>query len=159
VIRLLAGEARHQVQAKPVEGGAFDVTVDATTSRVRVEPVSPGVFLLVDGARRETFHAVRDGDRIHLSWRGQVHVLEEEREGARIVQRHHAGGLEAPMPGKVIKVSVEPGQQVRRGDEVLVIEAMKMENALKAPKDGTVKSVAAKVGDMVNPGVVLVEIE
>ncbi|HET8645384.1 MAG TPA: biotin/lipoyl-containing protein, partial [Vicinamibacteria bacterium] len=45
------------------------------------------------------------------------------------------------------------------GEELLVVEAMKMENALRAPRDGTVKSVAAKVGDMVSPGVVLVELE
>jgi acetyl/propionyl-CoA carboxylase alpha subunit len=157
-MRLLAGEARHDAVAKTVDGG-LEITVDGTVHKARVEAVSPGVFLLVEGARRETFHCVRDGDTIHLSWQGRVYVLQEEREGGRAAQRHHAGGLEAPMPGKVIKVSVEPGQKVSRGEEVLVIEAMKMENALKAPKDGVVVSVAAKVGDMVNPGVVLVEIE
>jgi 3-methylcrotonyl-CoA carboxylase alpha subunit len=63
------------------------------------------------------------------------------------------------MPGKVIKLNVEPGQIVVRGAEILVIEAMKMENALRAPRDGRVKAVAAKVGEMVSPGVVLVELE
>jgi biotin carboxyl carrier protein len=63
------------------------------------------------------------------------------------------------MPGRVIKVSVTAGQTVSRGDEVLVVEAMKMENALRAPRDGTVRSVAVSVGDMVSPGVVLVELE
>ena len=46
-----------------------------------------------------------------------------------------------------------------KGQELLVVEAMKMENALRAPRDGTVKSVSARPGDMVNPGVVLVELE
>jgi biotin carboxyl carrier protein len=63
------------------------------------------------------------------------------------------------MPGKVIKVNVEPGQLVARGAEILVIEAMKMENAIRAPRDGRVKSVAARVGETVSPGVVLVELE
>jgi biotin carboxyl carrier protein len=62
------------------------------------------------------------------------------------------------MPGKVTVVRAVPGQAVRKGDELLVIEAMKMENALRAPRDGVVKSVAAKPGDMVSPGVVLVEL-
>jgi biotin carboxyl carrier protein len=48
---------------------------------------------------------------------------------------------------------------VGKGDELLVVEAMKMENAVRAPRDGRVKSVTARVGDMVSPGVVLVELE
>jgi len=77
----------------------------------------------------------------------------------RAAARHASGALEAPMPGKVIAVRVSPGQQVARGDELVVVEAMKMENALRAPRAGTVKAVAARVGDMVAPGVALVELE
>jgi pyruvate carboxylase subunit B len=51
------------------------------------------------------------------------------------------------------------GQAVKKGDEVVVVEAMKMENALRAPRDGTIKSVTVQVGDMVGPGAVLVELE
>jgi 3-methylcrotonyl-CoA carboxylase alpha subunit len=63
------------------------------------------------------------------------------------------------MPGRVIAVKASPGQRVARGEELVVVESMKMENAIRAPREGTVKSVAAKVGDMVSPGVVLVEME
>ena len=63
------------------------------------------------------------------------------------------------MPGKVIAVKVEAGQAVTRGQELLVVEAMKMENAIRAPRDGVVKSISARVGDMVSPGMVLVELE
>ena len=63
------------------------------------------------------------------------------------------------MPGKVIAVKVAPGDTVGKGDELLVVEAMKMENAIRAPREGRVKSVSARVGDMVSPGVVLVELE
>jgi 3-methylcrotonyl-CoA carboxylase alpha subunit len=63
------------------------------------------------------------------------------------------------MPGKVIAVRAAPGMAVKKGDELLVVEAMKMENAVRAPRDGTVRSVAARVGDMVGPGAVLVELE
>jgi 3-methylcrotonyl-CoA carboxylase alpha subunit len=63
------------------------------------------------------------------------------------------------MPGRVIAVKVAPGDTVMKGDELLVVEAMKMENAVRAPREGRVKSVSAQVGDMVSPGVVLVELE
>ena len=61
------------------------------------------------------------------------------------------------MPGKVTAVKVAPGQTVVKGQELLVIEAMKMENALRAPRDGRVKDVNARLGEMVSPGLVLVE--
>ena len=85
--------------------------------------------------------------------------LKADGQSSRSAHRVVPGALEAPMPGRVIAVRVEPGQAVTKGQELLVVEAMKMENALRAPRDGTVKSVAARPGDMVSPGVVLVELE
>ena len=63
------------------------------------------------------------------------------------------------MPGRVTAVKVKPSQRVSRGEELLVVEAMKMENALRAPHDGVVRAVHAAVGDMVGPGRSLVDIE
>ena len=69
---------------------------------------------------------------------------------------HDAGGLTAPMPGKVIAVMVEPGAVVRRGQPLLVMEAMKMEHTIAAPADGTVDTVLYRVGDQVPEGAALV---
>ena len=135
----------------------FDV--DVRTGEGEVESLGPGVFVFRQGDRRETFHCVRDGDTVHLFWRGRAYRLEEETERSRASHRYVGGGLEAPMPGKVIAVKVAPGDTVMKGDELLVVEAMKMENAVRAPREGRVKSVSARVGDMVSPGVVLVELE
>jgi acetyl/propionyl-CoA carboxylase alpha subunit len=126
---------------------------------VSVELVAPGIFVWRDGDHVETFHCVRDGGVIHLFWRGTAYRLEEDGESSRSPHRAVSGALEAPMPGRVIAVRIEPGQAVTKGQELIVVEAMKMENALRAPRDGTVKSVAARPGDMVSPGVVLVELE
>ena len=156
--RLACGGALHELA---VRGGpqGIEVSVDGRGFRLDVRALAPGTFLLRDGERSEIFHCVRDAGRVHLFFRGVAYVLSEEREGGRAAQRHAGGGLEAPMPGKVFKLNVEPGQSVVRGAEILVIEAMKMENALRAPRDGRVKSVAARVGEMVSPGLVLVELE
>jgi 3-methylcrotonyl-CoA carboxylase alpha subunit len=159
VIRLRCREQQHEAVVRESSQG-LEVVVDGLVSRPDVEEIAPGSFVLREGTRVEGFHVARDGDAIHLFWRGAVYRLDEEREGQRgPAARHAEGGLEAPMPGKVIKVAVAPGDRVEKGAEVLVVEAMKMENALRAPKAGVVRSVAVKVGDMVAPGRVLVEIE
>jgi len=157
-MRLVCGEETIEVEVREGEEAAR-VTVAGRVLDVQVEPVGPGTFLFRQGDHRETFHCVRDGDAVHLFWRGRVYRLEEETERSRASHRHAGGGLEAPMPGKVIAVKVAPGDTVVKGDELLVVEAMKMENAIRAPRDGRVKSVSARVGDMVSPGVVLVELE
>ena len=63
--------------------------------------------------------------------------------------------VEAPMPGKILNIKVSAGQAVKFGETVIVMEAMKMENEIVAPQDGTVASVNVAVGDMVEPGAVL----
>lgn len=158
MIRLVCGGQSIQAVVKESRDGV-EVTVDGRTFAFDVEPVAPGVFVLRSGAGVRTFHCVREGDEIHLFWNGVAYRLTEEGEGRRASQRHHSGGLEAPMPGKVIKVSVAVGESVTRGQEILVVEAMKMENALRAPADGVVRAVHVAVGDAVAPGRVLVELE
>jgi biotin carboxyl carrier protein len=137
----------------------FEVTLDEQTFRFALEPEAPGVFIFREGRRAERFHLAREGATVHLFWRGAAWSLSVEREGARPARRQPAGALEAPMPGRVSAVKAAPGQRVTRGEELLVVEAMKMENALRAPRDGVVRAVHVSVGEMVAPGRALVEIE
>ncbi len=67
--------------------------------------------------------------------------------------------LKAPMPGMVLSIHVKTGQDVKKGDPLLVLEAMKMENVLKAVADGTIKSIQAETGKAVEKNQVLVEFE
>ena len=126
---------------------------------VSLEPVAAGVFLARHGGRARLFHVARDGTRVHLFWDGVAYTLEEEREGARRAARPDTGALEAPMPGRVSAVKTVAGARVAKGDELVVVEAMKMENALRAPRDGTVRVVHVVVGEMVAPGRPLLELE
>ena len=157
--RLRCGERVFEPRVRPTEAGV-EVTLGDRVLLLQLEPAGDGVFLVREpsgSARR--LHLARDGQHLHLFWEGVAYTLTEEGEGARSAPRQEGAALEAPMPGRVAAVKVAPGQQVSRGDELLVIEAMKMENALRSPRDGRVRAVHAAVGEMVGPGRVLVELE
>jgi biotin carboxyl carrier protein len=67
--------------------------------------------------------------------------------------------IKAPMPGMVLKVLVQPGQAIHKGDGLLILEAMKMENVLKAGHDATVKAIKVSERTAVEKGAVLIELE
>ena len=128
--------------------GDHTVTIDGKEVIVNGTEVQipPRAYTVVDGDTRWVF---LDGD---------VYEFEVVREGRKRGASHH-GSLTAPMPATVVRINAEVGSAVKRGDTVLVLEAMKMELPVKAPGDGTVTAVKCAVGDLVQPGVALVEIE
>ena len=67
--------------------------------------------------------------------------------------------IKAPMPGLVVSIQVEPGQEVKAGDSVLILEAMKMENVLKSPIDGVIKSIKTEKSKTVDKNAILIEFE
>ena len=156
--RYRCGDHTLDVLVRESKGG-LQVSVNGTAYILDVQEVAAGTYRLREGDRHQTFHCVTDGGDVLFFWNGVAYRLEKDDEARPTAQRHVSGGLETPMPGKVIKVSVSPGQRVTKGQEILVVEAMKMENAIRAPRDGTVRSVTARVGEMVAPGVVLAELE
>ena len=85
-------------------------------------------------------------------------VTVEEGTGSTAAPAGAQGAVKvnAPMPGKILKVNVNAGTAVKKGDVLLVLEAMKMENEICAPQDGTVATVECAAGDSVESGKVLV---
>lgn len=79
--------------------------------------------------------------------------------GLDISKNHKAEPIKAPMPGLILKILVEPGQQLKKGDPVLILEAMKMENVFKAPADAVVKAIRTEERKAVEKGEILVELE
>lgn len=71
----------------------------------------------------------------------------------------HGGGLTSPMPGKIFKIVKEVGSAVKKGETILILEAMKMEHSIRSDKDGVVKKISYQVGDLVQGGVTLAEVD
>jgi 3-methylcrotonyl-CoA carboxylase alpha subunit len=110
------------------------------------------------GDRRLTLSVYRRGDRIAIfAPEGSAHLTEVDRL-AHAGDGAAEGRLTAPMPGKVIALLVQAGQAVSAGQAVAVMEAMKMEHTLHAPRDGTVEELLYAVGDQVVEGAELIKL-
>ncbi len=151
----------------PVEVRGDTVQVDGSPVRAALVaiPQTPLRQLVLNG-RARTFAMVRgpDGWTVQASGRGwTVEVLDERTQALQELTGrgtgHSAGGLiRAPMPGLVVRVEVEVGQQLEAGAGVVVLEAMKMENEITTPGPGTVQAVHVEPGAAVEKGAPLVEV-
>lgn len=141
---------------------ANGATVEAAASVVEVEP---GRFsILVNGRSYETNVFTGAGGALSVDLGGQRSVIEvrDPRSWARDCRAgigHGRQTVSAPMPGKVIRVLVVEGDRVEAGAGLIVVEAMKMQNELRAAKAGAVVRISAKEGDTVAAGEPLVVIE
>ena len=118
---------------------------------------TPGELIARDGDRIERLHAVSAGGTTWVFHDGVVYEIMEQAPGRRRAGAHES--LTAPMPATVIQVNVSEGAEVRRGDILVLLEAMKMELPVRAPADGTVVAVQCQAGELVQPGAPLIEIE
>jgi len=126
---------------------------------LRVLCSGPNPLVLVDG--RVVSFARGAEHRLSLSGRPtQARVQSAARAGSHAPERLAGGGrVEAPMPGRVVSVRAKAGDAVTAGAALVVVEAMKMQNELLAPRSGTVTRVLVAEGAAVERGALLVEIE
>jgi biotin carboxyl carrier protein len=161
---------RHALEVRR-EGGRVFAAVGGREYEVEARELGGGGYLLLHGGRvyecrveRAAGETVDEGAaEVHVRGRAYgVRVVDPRRlRGARGAAGHDGGRAEikAPMPGKLVRVLVERGQQVEAGDPLVVVEAMKMQNEMKSPRAGTVAELRAEVGATVNAGEVLVVVE
>ena len=110
---------------------------------------------LLEKGENKTVKVRVNGRIITVRLKDKIDVLLKEL-GMDSMNALKVNDLKAPMPGLVVDIKVAEGQQVKKGDTIIVLEAMKMENALKAPADATVKKIAAVKGTAVEKNQVLV---
>jgi biotin carboxyl carrier protein len=144
-------------------GGRYRVIVDGAPLEVTAERLADGRLSLTTEQGITIVELTAAGARRFVRLGTLDFVLEHEASGAGRRRgdgpRVHGGGLESPMPGVVTRVMVAAGDAVEKGQPLLALEAMKMEHLIRAPRDGRIRSVAAAVGQMVNGGLPLIEMD
>ncbi|HKP68044.1 MAG TPA: biotin/lipoyl-containing protein [Pyrinomonadaceae bacterium] len=154
------GDQKHEVEIKR-EGGKLFAQVDDRPYELDVSEPEPGIYLFkYDGRVFEA--SVSDG---HVRIGGNefdIRLVDPKRLRGGGTDHDHADGIaeiKTAMPGKVVRVLVEAGTEVEKGDGVVVVEAMKMQNELKSPKAGIVKEIRTQEGATVGAGDILATIE
>ena len=154
--------ARRSIEFTPPRNGASRVTftVDGRVVEADAIPISPGAYSILLGGRSLEITAEETSNGLRIRANGgefQVEIFDP-----RSWRRGRSAGIElegrqqliAPIPGKIVRVLVAAGQEVKAGQGLLVIEAMKMQNEIRSPKSGTVEKLARE-GQTVNAGEVL----
>ena len=147
------------------QGAGWTVRAGGEAGGLEIRRISEHELVLLDGDRVHRAQIARDGDRLFVRIDGREVLLSEpgERDGRGAGGESGASGagrrIIAPMPGKVIKVCVAAGDAVRKNQTLVIVEAMKMENEIKAASDGVVVKVDVAAGELVDAEKVLVELE
>ncbi len=166
-VALLDGGRREEtVEVKSLEPGIYQVTLRGRTHRVDAFQHDSGTLSLLVDTRSHSATIDRRGTRLEVRLRDSAFSLEilDER---RLRMRRAAGRftvegrrtLSSRLPGRVVRIAKNPGEPVREGEGVLVVEAMGMENEVPSPKDGTVLEVLVREGQAVEGGAALATVE
>jgi 3-methylcrotonyl-CoA carboxylase alpha subunit len=145
------------MSVKVVTIGATQVEVDTRKSGVNVLDVRADEIDLRVGDRVHTVLYAMQGSTISFSFDGEIYFAEVVDKGLRAKARHRDASMSAPMPGLILKILVKAGDVVAKGAPLLILEAMKMEHQITAPRDGKIVAIRCAEGELVQPGVELVE--
>ena len=162
----IEGEQR-SVEIKSIKDGAITAIVAGRELNCEMTQPEPGVYVLIARTDSKSVYEVRtqnhgDGNTtLRLMGTTVVTRVIDPKHRPRSADHGTDGRQQiiSPMPGKVVRVLVNAGDAVKRGQGVIIIEAMKMQNELKSPKDGQVTEVAVSEGQTVAASQALITIE
>jgi biotin carboxyl carrier protein len=131
--------------------------------RITVTQIASGQYRVERDGQTAVVYVATSGDSTWAFWNGRVFVdLAVAQPSSPTRARPRTGGslaLTAPMPATVLKVLVAPGAPVKKGDTVILLEAMKMELPIRAPADAVVRAIHCREGELVQPETTLVDLE
>ena len=143
------------------------VSIDGNPCSMEIVPLGDFEFLVRNGQRQHRIAVVRQQGGYLVIAEGVSTTVVVETPRDRLIREHaREGGIEhtraevhAPMPAMVVRIQVSEGESVTAGQGLVVLEAMKMENELRAPRDGTVRAIQARAGVAVEKGALLMILE
>lgn len=161
--RLTVESQKHRAEIA-VRGDQFSCEIDDQKITGTILQATPPLYVIrLSDGRIVTCDVTTHGTATTVSWNGQTWPLSvAEIYGEMSLDNGDDGAsaeLRAPMPGRIVAIPAPVGTEVKRGDPIVVIEAMKMQNALAAPSTGKIQHLHVKPGDAVEAGQLLVVIE
>lgn len=157
----------HEIEVKRVDDKVF-ADIDGRKYELEASEPEPNVYLFKhDGKVFQIFVSPQQKPNEPFAVNAGNHdfdvkIIDPKRlrgTNSASDQANGAAEIKTAMPGKLVRVLVEEGAEVKKGDGVLVVEAMKMQNEMKSPKDGIIKEIRFAEGSTVNAGDVLAVIE
>lgn len=147
--RLLLNGHPQEIDIRPIDERRFHLIAGCRSYTVEVLEVNKA---------EKSISLLMNGKVLKWGIQEPIDLLLKEM-GMDQAAMQQAEDLKAPMPGLVLDIKVSPGQEVKKGDALLILEAMKMENVLKAPADAKVKNICVDKGQGVEKNQVLIEFE
>jgi biotin carboxyl carrier protein len=137
----------------------FEFTINGNKYEVNLKDVEENIAQIEVNGTEYSVEIHREIKKVKTPKLVRSEVRNKPGEG-QIMKKGTGGGYQvlAPLPGSIFKMLVKEGDEVKKGDVLLIMEAMKMENNVMSEKEGTVKSVRVKVGDNVLQNDVLIEL-
>lgn len=150
-------------------GNEITLSQDAESSFKILERNNEHITFMLDGKvyQAEILEYSQDGkelfliinnEKLKLTLKDDLDQLIDEM-GMNDISDDESGDVISPMPGLILKILVKEGDTVEKGDDLLVLEAMKMENLLQAPSSGTISSINCEISNSVNKGDLLIKID
>lgn len=145
--------------------GQVSAVVKDATLDLQFEKIDANTFSIIRNGRRQTAHFASDKDSVYIAIDGNTYMFERgETNRPGFAAGDSADGataneISAPMPGKILKMLVKTGDEVRQNQTLFIVEAMKMENDVKSPRDGKVSAVLHQENDLVSVGDAIVALQ
>lgn len=152
---------KHQIEIKR-EGEKVFAKVEEREYELEASQVEPNVWLLKNNNQIQQIYVSPNGIVNIGNHQLEIYLIDPKRlrgSDSSVSSAEGKAEIKTAMPGKIVRILVEIGAEVVSGDGVIVVEAMKMQNEMKSPKDGIIKEIRFKEGETVNAGDILVIIE
>lgn len=155
-VTLVVDGEEHAIDVEEAEGGEFDVQVGDELFEVSITHGEQGVECSLDG---QAYEIVREGRSLRVDEEIVDVAVKELAQASLGAGAAASGEVKPPMPGQIVEILVEEGDEVTSGQTLLVLEAMKMQNDIAAPGDATVSEILVSEGDPVEADDVLIVLD